>query len=329
MIPKLCTTPWTNLFLQWERVTVCCNLLGSVYVPTQPWEAWDDLAGVLDHHRILANHRTEMRQGTAKCLGVNHACRSCETNPTVDTTSEPQWRTVSISATAICGGRCIYCPLWQPSRQPNPPEPSLAQIDNLGVSLSRYPIEQLWFTGGNLLAMSDPAISQYLTLVPGVDIQVVTNGLGLTESRWLEFFQNPRIKLRITLDTLDPEVYRKLRGPFGAEMVHTRLGRLLDQYGGASRVGVGATINTSNLTSVPDLIRFAGEHDIKRVWLNPVDYGKRRTPEACFASYNLDPLRVGELLVMVDNWELLGHQYGVNFGSDLTRIRGILQRALK
>jgi uncharacterized radical SAM superfamily Fe-S cluster-containing enzyme len=322
---QICTTPWRNLFLQWERVTVCCNLTSSVFVPTKPWEAWDNLEAVVERNGILNKLRDDMRNGTAACLHTHHKCRSCRFDDAYDLLQPPRWENVSISVSSLCGAQCIYCALWHPARQPSPPEPTLQQIGKLALSLAKHPIRSVYFTGGDLLAMSDEAIESYLSISPTASMQIVTNGLGLTEDRWLRYFQRPKLTVRVTLDTLDPDLYVKMRGPFGDTPVHTKIAQIVDTYGGGDRISIGATINTCNLGGISDLIRFAGEHKISRVWLNPVDYGRRKSPQACFARENLDHVTAGELWGLINRWEDLGRECGVTFGPDLQRLRTVLK----
>ncbi len=177
-----------------------------------------------------------------------------------------------VSVTDRCNLRCVYCM----------PEDvtfldkgelltfeELAAVVQAGVSLG---IRKVRLTGGEPLLRRDlPAFVRMLSDVSELsDIGLTSNGLllaGQAEPLWDAGLRH----LNVSLDTLDPDRFRKLARRDGLNLV-------LDGLAAAKRVGFGIKVNAVALREVIDhdaapLARFCREHGFELRFIESMPIG--------------------------------------------------------
>lgn len=313
-----CTAPWDSIYLQSNRVSVCCYLaFASSYVqPTQQWEAWDRFEDVIRNSAALVRLRNDMRAGLAqKVCTAQTRCSACHFNPNVDTTSDVLHPTsLTVDVTNRCQSRCYYCYRWHPSKRVLPEEPTLAQVERFMSDVQRLGFTELWYAGGDPLIMDDDKLALYMAPLEtaGVSIHTFTNGIGLTPERWKRWFSHQRSYVQVTLDTMDQRLYSKTRGECGADTIHSQLRSVLTGQD-VSRIRLTCTITTATLDSVADVIRFAHELGIREVVPNPVAPSTSCLPagENIFAAGTaVETLKKARQCA--DSWKALSQELGVS-----------------
>jgi cyclic pyranopterin phosphate synthase len=118
-----------------------------------------------------------------------------------------------VSLTDRCNLRCAYC--MPPEGLDWLPQPEVLTDDEVGrlikVGVERLGINEVRFTGGEPLLRRGLAdiIARTAALEPRPEISLTTNGIGLTRTaRTLK--QAGLDRINVSLDTLRPEVFRKL-----------------------------------------------------------------------------------------------------------------------
>ena len=121
-------------------------------------------------------------------------------------------------------------------------------------------------TGGDLFAFTDEEIEKTLALVPkSATVEIATNGLGLTPERYLKYIRNgPVDRVRISLDTVNPVMYRKQRGVDPGNLFHA-LREIARTYGLKEVVSVSVALNKWTLPGVEDVVLYARELGIPEV----------------------------------------------------------------
>jgi GTP 3',8-cyclase len=208
-----------------------------------------------------------------------------------------------VSLTDRCNLRCAYC--MPPEGLDWLPSPEVLSGDEV-VRLVRIGVETLGirevrFTGGEPLLRRDLAdiIAATAALSPRPDISLTTNGIGL-DRRAGALRAAGLDRINVSLDTLRPEVFRKL----------TRRDRLADVLSGlAAAAAAGLTpvkINTVmmrelNDDEAPGLLRYCLEHgyELRFIEQMPLDaqHGWKRTEmvtadevfRSLSASFDLSP----------------------------------------
>jgi cyclic pyranopterin phosphate synthase len=180
-----------------------------------------------------------------------------------------------VSLTDRCNLRCAYC--MPPEGLDWLPAPEVLTGDEI-VRLIRIGVETLGirevrFTGGEPLLRRDlvSVIAATAALSPRPDIALTTNGIGL-ERRAAELREAGVDRINVSLDTLRPEVFRKL----------TRRDRLTDVLSGlATAAAVGFTpvkvnavlLRGLNDEEAPELLRYCAErgYELRFIEQMPLD----------------------------------------------------------
>ena len=118
-----------------------------------------------------------------------------------------------VSLTDRCNLRCTYCMPpegldWLP-REEVLTSGEIARLLRIGVEL--LGIREVRFTGGEPLLRRDlvSIVSSAASLTPRPEISLTTNGIGLTR-RARDLQEAGLDRINVSLDTLRPEVFRKL-----------------------------------------------------------------------------------------------------------------------
>ena len=165
-----------------------------------------------------------------------------------------------LEITPQCNSRCVYCSCWYPSTKS--PALSAAQCRKLLPDLHAIGVRRLVLTGGEPLL--HPEIEQLVQLGyrNRLHTSLVTNGIALSERRYRALVAHGLLGLTLSLDTLDPETYQRLRGV----PIHFALKAVGLLSSAAAEDGVSVSINcvatALNMPHIPDLVRFASERRI-------------------------------------------------------------------
>jgi len=180
-----------------------------------------------------------------------------------------------VSLTDRCNLRCAYC--MPPEGLDWLPTPEVLTADEIvrliTIGVETLGIREVRFTGGEPLLRRDLGfiIAATAALSPRPDISLTTNGIGL-DRRAAALREAGVDRINVSLDTLRPEVFRKL----------TRRDRLADVLSGlAAAAAVGFTpvkVNTvlmrgQNDEEAPELLRYCAErgYELRYIEQMPLD----------------------------------------------------------
>jgi GTP 3',8-cyclase len=208
-----------------------------------------------------------------------------------------------VSLTDRCNLRCAYC--MPPEGLDWLPAPEVLSGDEIArlvrIGVEALGIREVRFTGGEPLLRRDLAsiIAATAALTPRPEISLTTNGIGLNR-RAAALREAGLDRLNVSLDTLRPEVFRKL----------TRRDRLADVLSGlAAAASAGLTpvkvnavlMRDLNDTEAPELLQYCLDHgyELRFIEQMPLDaqHGWKRaemiTADEMFqtlsASFDLSP----------------------------------------
>lgn len=163
-----------------------------------------------------------------------------------------------------CSSRCQYCNVWQDPRFRGVRELGLEEAQALIAQGYEAGVRYIDFTGG------EPTLYPYLPELLryarglGIKTEVTTNGLSGEPGRLRETAQWAD-KFNLSLDTLDPDAYRRLRG----------VGRLEDALETMEALApiriprIMTVVTRENLSELDRLVRYAQERRAE-IYLNPV-----------------------------------------------------------
>lgn len=153
-----------------------------------------------------------------------------------------------ISVTDRCNFRCEYCmPAEGVALKPHEEILSFQEIIDIVKEGTRLGIKKIRLTGGEPLVRKDlPELVRMLKAIPGIEeIGLTTNGVFLP--KYAKALKEAGLtRVNISLDTLDPEKFRKI----------TRLGELNDVL-----KGIDAALEAGLLPVKINFVRIAGENE--------------------------------------------------------------------
>ncbi len=125
-----------------------------------------------------------------------------------------------VSVTDRCNLRCIYCmPAENAPFLPKPELLTYEEIERVVRIAASLGVTKVRLTGGEPLVRRDlPTLITRLAAIPGLSLGLTTNGILLADAARSLFDAGLR-RLNISLDALDPQVFREMTRRDGHERV--------------------------------------------------------------------------------------------------------------
>jgi cyclic pyranopterin phosphate synthase len=171
---------------------------------------------------------------------------------------------IRISLTDRCNLNCFY---WEPDKLYEKfPKDEILRVEEIIYLISlfyrKFGIKKFRFTGG------EPLLRRGLKeIIEGVrkeigdnaELTITTNGMFL--KNFAEFFKEHKVRVNISLDTLNEEKFKKISGFYG-------LSNIIHNIDYSKNLGLKLKINTVllrgiNDEEISDLIDFSKEKDVK------------------------------------------------------------------
>lgn len=182
-------------------------------------------------------------------------------------------RYVRISVTDRCDFRCVYCMSEEMTFLPRAQILTLEELGMVARAFVEMGVEKIRLTGGEPLVRRgiDQLIEQTSSL-PGLrDLAMTTNGAGLVKhARRLR--EAGLDRLNISLDTLDPERFRRLTRT--GDLSRVLEGLQAAQEAGFERIKLNAVIlKGRNDDEVLDLVEFARSRGVDLSFIEEMPLG--------------------------------------------------------
>ena len=222
---------------------------------------------------------------------------------------------LSFPITGNCNFKCLYCGIGGESTASNEKEFKVFDIINIAESAIKKGVKKFRITGGEpFLHKNIQDILKFFSDI-GYYTLVNTNGSLLLKYSNLLSLLRENIKFAVSLDTLKPDVYKKLnRGktPFSEIIDGIKLLKELNLL-----LRVNMVVNKLNYSEIYDIIKFCQSINCDLKLLDvvsvPIPYGKRTDIYA-------------EINTLEDNMKkqcdkLLSHEYSRGFGTPCLRYK--------
>jgi len=186
-----------------------------------------------------------------------------------------QVRYLRLSVTDRCDLRCVYCMSEDMAFMPRKDLLSLKELERLACAFIRCGVSKIRITGGEPLVRKD-IMKLFAALAPQIrkgrlcELTLTTNGTRLAHFAD-ELARCGVRRVNVSLDTLDPDLYRSLtRGG--------SLASVLDGIDAARSAGLAVKINVvalrdSTETEVDHLLRFAHDRDMMLTFIETMPLG--------------------------------------------------------
>lgn len=176
-----------------------------------------------------------------------------------------------------CNSRCHYCNVWQESKFRNVTELEYTEARELIRQCYDAGIRYIDFTGGEPTLYKDLARLVRYAGSLGIKTEVTTNCVSGCTEQLLEI-AGCTDKFNISLDTLNPDVYRIVRGVDGFK----RVMKALKELTGVRHPKLMMVISEENSMELDQMVKFAQENEME-IYLNPLfqyfDMIKRNRPD--------------------------------------------------
>jgi len=172
------------------------------------------------------------------------------------------------SVTYACNSRCSWCTSWQ---KPKQKELNLNQIKRIFGKLNKFGVRFLYLSGGEPLVRKDILDIIKLASGFGFDSILVTNGI-LLDGRIIHYLAKiPSLRINVSLDALEPKLYKKIRGVDALERVMKNL-KLLKSLYPDYPLRVTMTVSAANLNEAEKVYQFCQEN---KIYFSPNPYFDR------------------------------------------------------
>lgn len=194
-----------------------------------------------------------------------------------------------ISVTDRCNLRCVYCmPETGIVLKPTAEILTYEEIIRIAKVAADSGIGKIRLTGGEPLVRADVVelINELAKLAGLKDISLTTNGVLL--AKYAQELKNAGLRrVNISIDSLDPEVYRKLTR--GGDVKRVLEGMEAALIAGLEPVKINVVVNRDIRPEIPDLLELIRRHPvhlrfIERMPFNPDENENRLTCGEIMAS---------------------------------------------
>jgi MoaA/NifB/PqqE/SkfB family radical SAM enzyme len=151
--------------------------------------------------------------------------------------------------TKLCNQRCPMCNIWKTSSQ----DMDIDLIKEYSADLAKFGVSYVFLQGGEPLMRKDIIDIVDEFILRGIKPTIITNGLLLTEEMGKAIAKR-RCNLAISLDSLDQNIYKRMRGVDSLDVVMRNIGVL-----GKNKKRQGNWSITTTIT------KLAGLQDIKLI----------------------------------------------------------------
>lgn len=158
----------------------------------------------------------------------------------------------AIFLTYRCNSRCSWCNCWQLPKQT---EIFLPQMEKIFKQLKNFGIKLLYLSGGEPLLRPDLLAIIESAQRFSFDLLLVTNGILLNQQIARRLVKIPGLRINVSLDSLDPELYQKIRGVDTLDRVLKNLQDLRKAYPNYP-LRITMTISAANLDQAEKVYRF-------------------------------------------------------------------------
>lgn len=221
-----------------------------------------------------------------------------------------QIKTLHIEFTKACNSRCIMCDYWKTGNLKTI-KTSLV-MDSISELFSNG-LRTVYFSGGECLVFADqlfPLVSQIRDTFPQIKIGLVTNGLLI--KKYYKEIAHLFSKVIISLDTVNPQIYKKIRGIDSFEIVKDGI-QILKNYSSHIQVNLRVLVLDENISDILQIIAFGLNERLNRISFLPEDIDS----ENAFGRSDISQVENHRTKVSLSTLRYIIHQIKSNFAEEM------------
>lgn len=169
-----------------------------------------------------------------------------------------------------CNSKCNMCDVWRQSKKELP---ASVWITTLKQLKSKFKYFQVGFAGGEILLKDD--VFEIFEFCHDVKLPytITTNGKLLTTCNIERLLKLNPLNINISIDSLDSEVYHKIRGVSYIECVKSNIEYLMTyikENSLSTKVFFKTVVNNLNLKELPSIAKYAKEMNVAGITFDPI-----------------------------------------------------------
>jgi MoaA/NifB/PqqE/SkfB family radical SAM enzyme len=170
-------------------------------------------------------------------------------------TRRPVYTTFNV--TCKCNSRCRSCSVWKKKNE----DLTLKQIQKIFQEIYDFGIRFVAIEGGEPFLRSD--IFEIMDMFEriGFIYSLTSNGILLSEEKIEELNKRKPNSLMISLDSLDREKYKFLRGVDGLEKIIRNIELLKEKLNKSTILRINTTVSRLNYKEVENILKFAEQNN--------------------------------------------------------------------
>jgi MoaA/NifB/PqqE/SkfB family radical SAM enzyme len=194
----------------------------------------------------------------------------------------------SLELTRKCNSKCSFCPIGNEVKEYKEGEVGTKAMKKILRQFSDLNIVAVSFLGGEPLLRKDACELAEYGHDQNMIMQVSTNGINL--GKIVDQTTSAFDVIVISLDTLDPEQYKEIRGVDKYETVVDNIKAALDlSESNKCNILMNTVVCSKNLEQIPEVIKFSQKLGVRGImidfatfhdyWLDTVDENSRYNPK--------------------------------------------------
>jgi len=274
----ICPMAWISLRINFDNMVICCYRDAYAGFPLfgGPWSA--DGGNWFNHENQQALRRSMLEHGAKATCSIERCdiyrrlqrrgsvgafldkCRAVDAAKAIEAGQSdcPDLTPVllTVDPGLRCNMRCKFCVV---SDETPKISPNLDQIRRLKPYFKG--VTDYHTCGGDTFAYSDDHIDALHENLPDDAVAwVITNGLGLTLSRYEKYFVNgPLDQAMVSVQSMVPDTMAFLSGVKTGMKTHENLRSIASAYPDNGLATLSTVVMPQNISELPDLYRFAAE----------------------------------------------------------------------
>lgn len=221
-----------------------------------------------------------------------------------------QIKTLHIEFTTACNSKCIMCDYWENGRLE---VINTSLVFNIISEQCSNGLKTVYFSGGECLMFADqlfPLVRKIRETFPHLKIGIVTNGI-LIKNHYKEI-AHLFSKVIISLDAVDSQTYKKIRGIDGFETVKDGI-RILKHYSPNTQMNLRVLVLDENVNELPKIIEFAVNEQLNRISFIPEDTSN----ENAFGRNDLSHIENHRAMVSLPTLRHIIQQIKMDFATEM------------
>lgn len=169
-----------------------------------------------------------------------------------------------------CNSKCNMCDVWRQSKKELT---ASVWINTLKQLKSSYKYFHVGFAGGEILLKDDVFEIFEFCHDAKLPFTITTNGKLLTIINVERLLKLHPLSINISIDSLDSEVYHKIRGVSFVDSVKSNIEYLrtyIKKNSLSTKVFFKTVVNSLNLKELPSIAKYAKEMDVAGITFDPI-----------------------------------------------------------